>query len=335
MRPHLDTLSALTAALTAALCAGGCEKPSGPTFFIQGPGELKVSGFVSNRMDGEPVEVSRIDFRGYGALALWQRVHHGRYQVHGLAAGTYEVVVVSLETWHEQLHHEHRTVRVDVRPDSLEFDFTVLVWDSLKFGVRYDREFDGFFNDLARVGEGRDAVWKWTTPPSSIYVTREGISDPAFDEFLSILQEANGDTVPDLFGGTAGPLAIESGPPIGDDRPGTIVVRFHDGATRSDLSVAADGSITGAGVRFSSETFDDTLGPPSDGRLKRARLAHELWHCAGATHVADPGSLMYGDPDGSVTALSPRDKLAAWLMYHPDTHPGNRAPDINPTYRAP
>jgi len=325
------------AALTAALCAGGCEEPYVPPIFIQGPGDLIVSGFVSNRVNGEVVDGSRVDFRGYGSLNLWQRVHHGRYQVHGLAEGTYEVVVLSAFAEYPELHlhREHRTERVDVRPDSLEFDFSVLVYGTHAFGAVYDREFDVFFNELARVEDGREAGWKWNAPPTSIYVTREGISDAGFDEFLTILREVNQESVSDMFGGTTGPLAIESGPLIGDSRPGTIVVRFHDGPARSDLSVSADGSITGAGVRFSRETFDDTLGPTSDGRLKKATLAHELWHCAGATDVADPGSLMHRDNSGSVVSLSPRDKLAAGLMYHPDTHPGNRAPDTNPTYTVP
>jgi hypothetical protein len=33
-----------------------------------------------------------------------------------------------------------------------------------------------------------------------------------------------------------------------------------------------------------------------------------------------------------VVTLSPRDKLAAWLMNHNDAHPGNQAPDTNPSY---
>jgi hypothetical protein len=109
-------------------------------------------------------------------------------------------------------------------------------------------------------------------------------------------------------------------------------VRFHNGATIAEVPATNNGSITSALVRFSAQTFDDRVGRVVDRRVKKGAIAHELWHCFGATDVSDPSSLMFRDANGSVVTLSPRDKLAAWLMNHDDAHPGNQAPDTNPSY---
>ena len=322
-RPALTLL----AALLLALGVSSCDRPYVEPIFIQGPGDLIVTGFVTNRVDGEAVEGSRMDFLGYGSMVLWQRIHHGRYQVHGMAESTYEAVIDNNPYW--TLHVEHRTLRVNVRPNQLQFDFSVLVFGSRRFGVTYDQEFDRFFHELARHEGAREVVWKWLAPPNRIYVTTQGLSDQDLEEFLSVLDEVNSESVEDMYGGRTGPFLIQSGPAVRQAGPDTVVVSFHYEPSRTDLTVAANGSITGARVRFSAET----LGPTLDPQMKKARIAHELWHCAGATDVTDPRSLMHSELDGSVAALSPRDKLAAYLHYHPDTHPGNRAPDTNPSYR--
>jgi hypothetical protein len=36
--------------------------------------------------------------------------------------------------------------------------------------------------------------------------------------------------------------------------------------------------------------------------------------------------------EGPVTKLSPQDRLAACIIYHPGTLPGNTLPDTNPGY---
>ena len=39
--------------------------------------------------------------------------------------------------------------------------------------------------------------------------------------------------------------------------------------------------------------------------------------------------------DNSILRPSPQDKLAACIVYSPDTHPGNTFPDTNQSYGAP
>ena len=208
-RIRVSILSGLTAAF---FNCGGVESPSEPVY-LPSIGELKVSGRVVSRVDGVEVDGSRIEFSGTEIITMWQRVHHGRYAIHGMAEGMFEVTVMSNENIRQKDHVEHRTTRVEVKRDSLEFDFTVLVWGSQKFGAVYDQEFHEFFNELARVEGTRNAVWKWDVLPTRIYVTREGISSSAFDDFLSILEEVNQESIPAMFGERTGPLAIESGPP--------------------------------------------------------------------------------------------------------------------------
>jgi len=48
--------------------------------------------------------------------------------------------------------------------------------------------------------------------------------------------------------------------------------------------------------------------------------------------IGSSGSVMANLGD-EPNVLAPQDKLAACIVYHPDTHIGNFYPDVNPTYR--
>lgn len=68
--------------------------------------------------------------------------------------------------------------------------------------------------------------------------------------------------------------------------------------------------------------------------MRKYTLAHELFHTAFASHSFWPETgarqygLMYGP--NTATRLSGEERLAACIVYHADTRPGNRAPDTNP-----
>ena len=165
-----------------------------------------------------------------------------------------------------------------------------------------------------------------------------------FADVLAVLGEINTESVHDLWCGFAGPLSIVTGPDISTHPDGVIIVR-------PNFNLGSTGTVGPTNIRSGTVTCN-VAG--SDGNLLtrdnlKADLLHELYHvafgyheCGGdlganphgfsQTNCPYPASVMANRGD-HLTALAPQDKLAACIVYHPDTHPGNTYPDTNPTYK--
>jgi hypothetical protein len=287
-----------------------------------------VTGTVTDRIDDSPISGSTIAFDGSfaGRGLTTASIVDGRYEL-AVPAGGYKVTIAGPS------HVRHQTLNLGVFASST-LDFSVLEWSSGRFGAVYDQTFENFFNRIAR---HRDIghVWKWDSYPVEIFVDQDPrLSSETFDLFMDILTEVNRDSVPSMFGGQIPPLPIRVGSVSALEHGlGRIVIRFTEGQTGAAASCfSADVTLVGCGI----VTFS-----VSDLALGRQRatyvVAHELYHTAFATHdaaheVGMPSSLM---ENSRATTLSAEDKLAAYLVYHPHTRPGNRAPDDNPDYKSP
>jgi hypothetical protein len=286
-----------------------------------------VTGTVTDRIDGSPITGSTITYDGSfaGRGVTTAQVVDGRYEL-GVPLGGYKVTISGPS------HVRHQTLNLGVNAGGA-FDFTVLEWGSQRFGAVYDERFQAFFDNIGR--GARDAVWRWDPFPDEIFVDQDPrLSSEAFRLFMEILSEVNRETVPALFGGRIGPLTIREGSALSlEDIRGRIVITFQPGVWAGAPScLTSNETIIGCGlVRIAIEDVT------SDKRKWITHgLAHELFHAAFMTHdgghfVGMPTSIIQSDD----AMLSAEDRLAAYLVYHPGTRPGNRAPDDNPDYHRP
>jgi hypothetical protein len=298
-----------------------------------------ASGTVTDRIAGGQIDGSTITFTGPATRI--GTVTNGTYRVDGLAPGLYTVTIDGPR------HVQHKTLGVGVYASaSSTFSFEVLAWGAGRFGVTYDETFHRFFHQLARVRvSGPSAIGKWAAPPTELYLVEGTIPSEQFAVFQSVLVEVNQESVSDLWCGTTrGPLPITVGPDVIGVRRGGIVVRPN--------WAEDSGGTLGAGTIDYGTVSLNVFGPAANRLLTRAELkgalAHELFHVAGAYHVCGgglgenpfgfsrvncpfPDSLMANLGDLPTTP-SPQDRLAACIIYHPGTLPGNTLPDTNPGY---
>jgi hypothetical protein len=298
-----------------------------------------VSGSVADRIDGGAIEGSQIRFSGQATGTA--SVVGGRYRIDQIPAGAYTVTITGTS------HVDHETNSVLLTQPSSELNFTVLKWGTGRFGVAYDREFHDFFNLVARnAGENATGVTrKWRQPPREIHVINEGMAPEALADFLVLLGEVDEESLPDLFGQTAQPVPIVTGPmPTGGLYvPGKITVSFAEGTLNSGgpgCQVAAHLFDCGH-VQIGLAAFADPSSTPYPPRQRKYYILHEMMHVAGSYHAYDGAGAGYAVDNESVmgtgktrgsppTSLPPVDKFAMWLLYHPATEAGNSYPDKNP-----
>ena len=136
-----------------------------------------------------------------------------------------------------------------------------------------------------------------------------------------------------------------TGPDITTHPDGVIIVR-------PNFDVGASGTLGQGNIRSGTVTVN-VFGPNTGRFLSheelKGALLHELYHVAFGFHTCGgdlgsnphgfspincpyPASVMANRGD-TPNVLAPQDKLAACIVYHPDTHVGNVYPDVNPTYR--
>lgn len=314
---------------------GGSGGPAGPT----PSADLVASGTVTDRIAGGQTDGSTITFTG--PVTRSGTVTNGTYRIDGFASGLYSVTIAGPQ------HVPHKTLGVGVYASAPSmFSFEVLAWGSERFGVAYDETFHRFFHQLARVRvSAPSAVGKWPLPPTELYLVEGTIPDEQFAVFESVLAEVNQESVSDLWCGmTGGPLPITIGPDVIGVRRDGIVVRPN--------WAEGSGGTLGAGVIEYGIVELNVFGPSANRLLTREELkgglAHELSHVAGGWHVCGgnlgenpfgfsrfncpfPDSLMANLGD-LPTSPSAQDRLAACIIYHPGTLPGNTPPDTNPGY---
>lgn len=287
---------------------------------------IGVSGTVRDRIAGGSVNSSTITWRGPVTKST---TANGSYSIAGLAPGDYEVTITQ-----NGVHVEHKNLKVTVGGTG-SYPFSVLRFGSGRFGAFYDSMFDGFYQKFARPGIG---IKKWSPPtsiPQGMYITLDGLSEAATEEFKILLNEVNNESTPDMFCGGIGPLPISYGPSIGNFRNNIITGAFTNGSDQGVIYdfTTADQIIKSARIGFWLDLLDDSVGDVTTRERKKNHVAHEMMHAInGSQHAFNTyrDSLQGGFTD--VTRPSKEDKLASCIMLDKDTHPGNRAPDTNPTY---
>jgi hypothetical protein len=312
----MPTRRQFLAAGAAALA--GCNMPTASTETID------VSGSVTDRIGGKHVDTA-ITFSGLDGSVARGLVNGGSYSIDGIKAGIYDVEI-------NGNHVPHVTRYANITGDR---NFSVIAWNSSMYGVTYNEEYDRFFNQTARVDEYKKIRWvkKWREVPKKIYVVNENMGSDDFGRFMNMLDYVNENTVSDMFGGRVKKLPVEAGPPMEKYPAGTIDIRFD----RFDRP-AEGGIIGGTGATFldgysiirAEPVFNyEYFQRRNNTNQQTTVIAHEMYHCAGANHATlFPESMMCnGGIDKPM--LDRTDKLAAMLIYHDDTHPGNIYPDTN------
>src|SRR3989338_4477141 len=189
---------------------------------------ISVTGDITDRIAGGGVGGSTITWTG--PVTKSARAN-SPYTINGLPAGDYEVTITGN-------HVTHNNLKVPVS-DSGSFPFSVLQWNSGRFGATYDATFNGFFDKIARRASSTNhVVYKWNLSrilPREIYVVENsGFTGAAFTEFMDILREVNNENISDMFCGKVAPLPIRTGPPVNDSTDGGIIVRFTSGGSGAD-----------------------------------------------------------------------------------------------------
>jgi hypothetical protein len=322
--------------LLGGVIASACGSPTAPT---QTPPDLGIafsaSGSVVSRITGAPVEDGTITFTGIVARSA--RVSAGRYTIPDMVTGIFDVTIEGPG------FVPHETQDVGMSPAGQSPSFSVLTYGTSPFGIPTDDLFYRFFHQVARVSGSTEWLRKWRLPPNELYVVpNDEVPQTQFDEVVSILGELAVDSVPDLWCRLTESVAVTVGPCDGDcGRDGRIVVRPR-------LSGGSTGTL---GPAFNGARGEVTLGAStSQGMLTRERLRstllHEIYHVAFGFHLCggDVGLNPFGFslancpfPDSAMAnraevrlVLSPQDKAAACIVYHPDTVVGNTWQDVNP-----
>jgi hypothetical protein len=336
----MRTVGAAIAALVmpAVYACGTGDSPAAPTPPTP-VGDLTSSGMVSDRIAGGLVAGSTITFTG--PVTRTASVVAGSYEITGLVPGSYRVTIQGPS------HVTHETLLMWL-PASGTYPFTVLTWNSGRFGAVYDETFHRYFHQLARITFASGAALrKWVPPPNELYVVEGTVPERKFDFILSVLAEVNSESVPAMWCGATGPLRIVTGPDVIQPAAGQIVVR-------PKVEPGATGTLELGNIRFGTVVISvspyDVDGGPEVRKRAKGVLAHELFHVAGAFHVCGgglgenpfrfspvncpyPDSLMSNLSDGILpTELSAQDRLAACLINDPATLVGNTFPDTNPFY---
>ena len=289
---------------------------------------ISVTGDITDRIAGGGVGGSTITWTG--PVTKSARAN-SPYTINGLPAGDYEVTITGN-------HVTHKNLKVPVT-DTGSFPFSVLQWNSGRFGATYDATFDNFYQKFARAS---DPVVKWvmdSVKPTEIYVTLDGLSPAAATEFRAIFEEVNNESTSDIFCGEVGPLPITYGSSIGLYKTSTIVVGFSNDTRATGTSYDISTSpppfgyvVRSAHITYYIDDFDDSIGNIQPRIFKKYAAVHELAHTNGSSHAFNtyPDSIMGGW--SNVTRLSKEDKLASCIIVNKDTHPANRKPDTNPTW---
>jgi hypothetical protein len=301
------------------------------------PARSNLSGTVTDRISGVPIDGSTITVTGVQAVTT--SVTNGHYSIDGLMPGNPTVSITGPS------HVDHQTYDVQMSGTTATKDFTVLRWGSGRFGAVYDAGFHAFFNLIARSPDRTPpVVIKWAQLPQEIYVVNEGISPDALADVLVLLGEVNQESLSDMFGGTAQPVPITTGPmPTQRWVPGRILVQFAPGKESfGQMGCGAAGNVMNCGLLQMSLTGFDPITPDWPRKQRKYYILHEMLHVAGGNHAYTGGvGAAYAVQNNSVMStgnaslgvpqtLAPVDKLAMWLMYHSDTKPGNTYPDTNP-----
>lgn len=335
IRPRLFTLVLV---VPLAACGGAQTSPSAPSAANT---PVTISGTVTDRISGVPIDGSVIQFRspqlGSAAQAT---IVAGAYQVANLPPGSYEVTITGAA------HLDHRRRSLVVSGNSNTASFTVLKWGATWNGLVYDQAFDAVYQQVAKAWPRTEAfagadgrLRKWDPLPREIYVvqpTAPEISTEVFQIWLGLLEQVNTESIPAMFGGRIGPLPITIGPSI-QSREGTIRVDLF-----FDLTVHSTAQVYGcsANVKLvkcagASYNMVDLVTRGTAGRqleFTKNNILHELYHVAFANHaygvVPQDSTLMAGS--NAVTQLRPNDVFISWLVYRPETMPGNEYPDTNP-----
>ncbi len=316
--------SAVTRLVTACVFLSACSgtpasNPATPT----PPSPVVVSGSVTNRIDGTPVDGSTIQFSPPVRSAA---VVSGHYEIELPAARTYTVTIKGPS------HVDHQTSRVDIPVSSQGLDFTVLKWGTGRFNAVYDEGFHDFFNRIARNAEEEPnpaGTRRWLQPPQEIDVVDDGsLSRAVLNDVVSLIGEVDQESLPDMFAGWIGPLPVNVGPAPAS-KIGRIVVTFIDG----DVSHGGMGCAYSCGtVQLIRFAFVD---PNRTRDLRKELILHEFFHAAGAFHAlqsdyARQHLSVMSSWRPVVTRLADVDRFAMWLLYNPGTVPGNLYPDSNP-----
>lgn len=336
-----DTVIACIAILAAG-CGGGKSGPAltAPSVTPQPTGNtVSVSGTVTDRIGGGPIDTATMTF-ALGTLQKSASVTSGSFAI-DVVPGEYLVTI----TGPSNVPQETRSLTV---PGAGTFPFSVLKWGSGLFGATYDQTFDKFFDQVARVASAGtpNSIRKWVIPPTELYVVPNlTVASDAFADVLAVLAEINAESVHDLWCGFAPSLNIVTGPDITTHPDGVIIVR-------PNFDVGASGTLGQGNIRSGTVTVN-VFGPNTGRFLSheelKGALLHELYHVAFGFHTCGgdlgsnphgfspincpyPASVMANRGD-TPNVLAPQDKLAACIVYHPDTHVGNVYPDVNPTYR--
>jgi hypothetical protein len=325
-------IAVLSLPLTA--CGAPTSAPTAPIASAD-PQVVTVSGAVTDRIGDRIITGSTITFDG--STSRTATVTAGRYEISDLPIGNYRVTISS------PLHVTHETTSAVVSSSS-PMPFSVLPWGPTALGAVYDETFQRYFHQLARVTDGSATfVRKWIISPTELYVVQGTVPQESLDLVVGVLGDMNVETIPDLWCHTAGSLKVIVGPDVAGDLDGRIIVRPN----------WAEGSSGTVGATRAGTVRVNVFGPGINRLFTREELtgilSHELFHVAGAFHVCggDVGTNPFGFsptncpyPDSLmanlgafVTRMSPEDRLAACIIYHPDTHNGNQFPDKNPTYR--
>lgn len=330
---------ALGLATALALLSLGCGSstaftPTGPSQPVQTA--VAVTGRVTDRIADGPLSRATLTLQAAGTPIV-ANVENGNFNLPAVPVGTYRLEIAAAG------YVTHTTASMTIDRD-VSLDFSLIPWGGQRFGATYDERFSQFFHQIARVSSSPpESLRRWTMAPEQIYVVADGIPAPGLDLLLSAVNTVNSETVPAAFCGLVNALPIVTGPDRSGPSNGQILIR-------PAMSGGAGGTLGGP----RSGTVAISIFATAWDRLFTEQelvgiLAHEVFHVAGAYHVCggNTGTNPYGfSPQNClfpnslmanlgplVPTLSPEDRLAACLMYHPHTVRGNLAPDQNPTYR--
>ena len=330
-------MKAVVAAAAAALCLlplAGCSGSATSPPTSPPPPSILVVGQVIDRVLKTPIAGSTITFTG--ATTHSAGVSGGRFELE-MPPGHYGVSIDGPS----HVPHHTQIAHVD---GSVELRFSVLSWGTQLFGATYDQTFHKVFHQMARIGNGGiTGIRKWVLPPSEIYLVDDTVPVAQFELVLDVLREISRTSLPELWCNFTTSMAVHTGPSP-EERDGRIIVR-------PNWDVTATGT-TGQGAKRSG-VVQVNVFRSVDGRLQTrneltATLLHEFFHVAFAFHQCGgqlgpnpfgfspdncpyPDSLMANRGE-RLTRPSAQDRLAACIVYHEDTHVGNRFPDINERY---
>lgn len=286
------------------------------------PSTLAISGTVTDRIAGGPIDGSTITLTGPTTKSA--PVANGQYQLGSIQPGTYGVTIKGTS------HVDHETQSVPINASG-NFSFSVLKWGSCGQGACYDQTFDSYYNQIARSPSRQNSVQKWdllSGRPTTIYVIDDGsITPDAMNSFLAVLNQVNNESVPGMYCNQIGQLQIKKGAaPVQEFVDGEIIVNFRTNQNSTGYNWKGN-VIAGASINLSGLQYQTFIG----NMFNKEALAHELFHAAFASHeTVYRDSLMQLLP--TVSTLSAQDQLASCIVYSKDTHPGNVQPDINPSY---